>query len=637
MNISRGNESGAGFGQIPLRPRLQTSVLSITRRKLQRVCFHQPCLATVTARLLRHRRVQATGLRALHIPIKGKVGEVEAHRGLEDAAASIPALETITLLQLIMNMPVNHIRPIMLHMGVLILRQVVIQLIRRNGLLTMEVMHRMLLNLMPLRRFLLPIIIPTMLLHRTHRLLSTPSHHHMALHSPMGSLIKAIRLRTHPIGLLLALHSPHTTREVVDEEDIVIVEVLNHLIREGLGDMHTNMSQYRLQRHMASPIHMTLHSRRGRGGGGGHRDGARGRGGHHSNSNQHHGKNRPNSHNKSNQNDNKPKAEPPSVGKKKKRKVNTLGLTPGVESESEDDEGEEKALTELIGAETLQISDVATFLAERRKNYPTKARVEAKKAAQKSLDKTAELEKQADKLRKQLAKVESSIKRKREQGDEGDEMRGPAENSSGDEKPEVMSSRSKAAPPPPSAKKADVSRHCKYYSTGGTCGKKGKCRFVHDPEVREAAIKEREANHGRLTIQQRLILNDKEQEDLTVLQSIQYIRQKNLMESESSKAEDGEEAQPMNKEKDKDENDAQNIVTPALATSGSSLLPVAPASLPAPPPKKETSIPSHSNPPPSVGPAAESTSDGDAKQCEGWLLQPYGNSNGESSKADDLP
>lgn len=75
----------------------------------------------------------------------------------------------------------------------------------------------------------------------------------------------------------------------------------------------------------------------------------RGRGGHHNN--HHHNKNR---NNKPHNNDNKPKADPPSVGKKKKRKVNTLGLTPGVESESEDDEGEEKALTDLIGAETLQ-------------------------------------------------------------------------------------------------------------------------------------------------------------------------------------------------------------------------------------------------------------------------------------------
>lgn len=44
----------------------------------------------------------------------------------------------------------------------------------------------------------------------------------------------------------------------------------------------------------------------------------------------------------------------PSGGKKKKRKINTLGLTPGMESESEDDEGEEKVLTDLIGKEALK-------------------------------------------------------------------------------------------------------------------------------------------------------------------------------------------------------------------------------------------------------------------------------------------
>ena len=96
----------------------------------------------------------------------------------------------------------------------------------------------------------------------------------------------------------------------------------------------------------------------------------------------------------------------------------------------------------------------------------------------------------------------------------------------------IYSSKSPKAPaPPPPARKADISKHCKYYSTGGSCGKKGKCRFRHDPEVREAAIKEREANNGRLTIQQRLILNDKDQEDLAVLQSIQYLREKGLMEA----------------------------------------------------------------------------------------------------------
>lgn len=273
---------------------------------------------------------------------------------------------------------------------------------------------------------------------------------------------------------------------------------------------------------------------------------------------------------------------------------------------------------------SYSVKDVAAFLADRKKHFPTKARVEAKKAAElahNGEDKASSLEKQADKLRRQLRKVESSIKRKREQGDEGDEMRGPSEESSDDEKPEVMSTRSHVAPlPPPPAKKADVSKHCKYYSTGGTCGKKGKCRFVHDPEVREAAIKEREANNGRLTIQQRLILNDKEQEDLTVLQSIQYLRQKGLMQP------DPEDEQEESKKKN-------HAVPPQVTTS---LLPAASASLPPPPVKRETGLPRR-NPPPSIIPSANSTNTQGIKHYQGWLLRPYGSSSGKQSKSDDLP
>jgi hypothetical protein len=248
------------------------------------------------------------------------------------------------------------------------------------------------------------------------------------------------------------------------------------------------------------------------------------------------------------------------------------------------------------------------------------------------------LEKQADKLRKQLRKVESSIKRKREQGDEGDEMRDPSEESD-DEKPEVMSSRVQAAPPPPPAKKADVSRHCKYYSTGGTCGKKGKCRFVHDPEVREAAIKEREANNGRLTIQQRLILNDKEQEDLSVLQSIQYLRQKGIMTSTSDGADERQENEDeVVPDTEGDKNSTQTNAAPVPATSRSSLLPAAPASLPPPPTKKESSTSRQDDIQPSSVPSADSASNAGVKHYEGWLLQPYGTSNGDDkSRTDDLP
>lgn len=81
--------------------------------------------------------------------------------------------------------------------------------------------------------------------------------------------------------------------------------------------------------------------------GGGSRDGgSRGRGGHH-------GGDKARQHKPVHQEANH-KPETAIVGKKKKRKMNTLGLTPGMESESEDDEGEEKVLTDLIGQETLK-------------------------------------------------------------------------------------------------------------------------------------------------------------------------------------------------------------------------------------------------------------------------------------------
>lgn len=348
--------------------------------------------------------------------------------------------------------------------------------------------------------------------------------------------------------------------------------------------------------------------------------------------------------------------------------------------------------------------DIAIYIAQRKKNFPTKARIEAKKAeaktetkTNKKEDKTSELEKQADKLRRQLRKVESSIKRKREQGDEGDEMRDPAagddDSSSDDGAPEVMSSRATdttttagaSLPNPPTAttkatvsastKKADISRHCKYYSTGGTCGKKSKCRFVHDPEVREAAIRDREANNGRLTIQQRLILNDKEQEDLAVLESIQYLRQKGIMNEVKKPT-----AAVATAEQDGSKAPATPPPVPKAATasppssksnllkkpSPSSQLPAKPpSSLPPLPVKREQPSSSSSSPAsslprrsgshhstassktvghaPAPVPAAgtqqqESLLEGQHRQhYEGWLLQPYGSSSGSGTKSDDLP
>ncbi|KKF96988.1 Nuclear fragile X mental retardation-interacting protein 1 (NUFIP1) [Ceratocystis platani] len=240
-----------------------------------------------------------------------------------------------------------------------------------------------------------------------------------------------------------------------------------------------------------------------------------------------------NSNNNSNSNNANSSQKPDLVaaGKKKKRKTNTLGLTPGDESASDNDEGEEKYLTELMGLETMQITDIPAYISDRRKNYPTKQRIEEKKAneeaqkkAQQDREEALRLEKQADKLRRQLRKVESSIKRKREQQDEGDEMR-QSEDESDDDLDEEAAKQKLAA----EERKADVTKHCKYFSTGGNCGKKSKCRFVHDPAVRDAALKEKQANNGQMTIRQRLILNDKEQEDLSILESIDYLRQKGIM------------------------------------------------------------------------------------------------------------
>ncbi|KAM0143724.1 hypothetical protein ACHAP3_000984 [Botrytis cinerea] len=266
---------------------------------------------------------------------------------------------------------------------------------------------------------------------------------------------------------------------------------------------------------------------------------------------------------------------------KKKRRTNTLGLTPnGVDHEDSDDEiddvDEEARLVTLLGPDTPQLpADLTAWLAERKSRFPTKARREAaaeelrlkreqnknhkfKKEPEakpiKKDDGETKLEKQqrkAEKLRLELEKAERKIKqemsggkRKRENGDEGDEDRGQvsddddSSSNSDSGKPETMTSRNNGftgivhARAPPT--KAQLQRHCKYYSTGGTCGKKGKCRFVHDLDVRNQALREKELNGGKMTIAQRLILNDTAKDDLTILKSIKYLKEKGLMPENSS-------------------------------------------------------------------------------------------------------
>lgn len=215
-------------------------------------------------------------------------------------------------------------------------------------------------------------------------------------------------------------------------------------------------------------------------------------------------------------------------------------------------------------------SDLGIWLAERKTRFPTKARREAavaaaleehRKRSERRADKVklqqsekssqqeggTDLERQqreVEKLRQKLAKEEkkmqdamSGSKRKRETGDEGDDDRDQVSAASDDEsssnsdsdKPEAMSTRSSGPQRVSQPPKAQLQRHCKYFSTGGTCGKKGKCRFVHDQNVRDQALKDKEANGGKMTLAQRLILNDTAKDDLTILKSIKYLKEKGLL------------------------------------------------------------------------------------------------------------
>jgi len=215
-------------------------------------------------------------------------------------------------------------------------------------------------------------------------------------------------------------------------------------------------------------------------------------------------------------------------------------------------------------------------LAERRNRWPTKARREAKeaeiaerriKAAEQSARDRAKAKKdredqaskdskpageskldkqkrKAEKLRKQLERAEQKVqdamkagmKRKRDDHDIGDDIVDQviakatgtlgSDSDSDDSSEYTTGTDSDDDGPvrvPPPGRKPILERQCKYFSTGGTCGKKGKCRFVHDQGVRDAALKEKELNGGRMTLAQRLVQNDKEKDDLTVVKSIKYL------------------------------------------------------------------------------------------------------------------
>ncbi|KAK1774127.1 hypothetical protein QBC45DRAFT_52992 [Copromyces sp. CBS 386.78] len=312
-------------------------------------------------------------------------------------------------------------------------------------------------------------------------------------------------------------------------------------------------------------------------------------------------------------------------GKKKKRKTNTLGLTPGDEGD-EDVEDEEQRLNEMIGADAPNPTtneELAAWIAERRANWPSKAKIEAQTAAvkaqtadAKAADEKATLlmrqEQKAEKLRKELEKVESSIKRKREQQDEGDEMRQSEPSSpstiskSDDEKPEVLTTRPDNTVVPPVARKADQSKHCKYFSTGGNCGKRGKCRFVHDLNEREKALRERELNGGKMTLHQRLLLNDKEQEDLYIIQTLKYLQDKGAYQKKN----------------------ALDQSSSGGATSNTQPQATGPASLPQNPLRREPGSGLPNIPPQPEAPNGNAS----ASKYPGWNLNGFGNTGGRPSE-----
>ncbi|KAI0144653.1 hypothetical protein GGR57DRAFT_323559 [Xylariaceae sp. FL1272] len=348
------------------------------------------------------------------------------------------------------------------------------------------------------------------------------------------------------------------------------------------------------------PAHMS-HNSRGYGMGGSGRDGfghshRGGRGGHGDRGGKfrnrdHKGHQGNNQNNQSQKPDNSAHA-----NKKKKRKTNTLGLTPG--DESSDGEAaiddEEKRLADLLGADAPVIGDLAAWIAERKANFPTKARTEAKKAASAAANETAKepavkIDKdqaKIDKLERKLSKLKGSIeKRKRAANDEGDEMRADksssASDSSDDERPEAQSSKKSQSStflPPPPITRADPSNHCKYYSTGGTCGKKGKCRFKHDPQVREAALQERTKNGGRMTLKQRLLLNDKEHDDMDLVRAVMDMRTSGRLLDPSTQKQNqaqGQNAQTQSNGVDKEESEVPVVAVHSTlpSTAGVASLP----------------------------------------------------------------
>jgi hypothetical protein len=135
------------------------------------------------------------------------------------------------------------------------------------------------------------------------------------------------------------------------------------------------------------------------------------------------------------------------------------------------------------------------------------------------------------------------------------------------------------------------------------CGKRGKCRFVHDPAVREAALKERELNGGRMTLQQRLTLNDKDQEDLAIVETLKYLQDKGVLPQKKTCA-----TAP-----DSDESSETNTNTAPAKAEVSGAKEEKPRTNGLPP-----------IPPPSVS-ASNGTTEDQSTKYSGWNLSGFGN------------
>lgn len=125
----------------------------------------------------------------------------------------------------------------------------------------------------------------------------------------------------------------------------------------------------------------------------------------------------------------KPTDSPRKAPKKKKRKTNQLGLTPKTEehesSAEEDDADEESRLAGAQSGGSVQVTfrgqtsvlnttaDIQAWIAERRKRFPTQARVEEKKKAEEEARKEKERQREEARSKKEVELREQQAKASR--------------------------------------------------------------------------------------------------------------------------------------------------------------------------------------------------------------------------------